>query len=92
FQLNSYLRRKEQTGAYVQDLIELDRWNISLGLRKDWFDVSEENRVDEFSASTGLVNRPAGTENSLTDSKVTGRAGVLYQFDNGIAPYISYSE
>ncbi|MBM7059459.1 TonB-dependent siderophore receptor [Pseudomonas sp. UL073] len=92
FDLYSYLRRKEQTGLYVQDLIESGNWNISLGLRNDWFDVSEENRVDEYSFTTGDVVRPAGTENSLTDNKVTGRAGVLYRFDNGIAPYISYSE
>jgi iron complex outermembrane receptor protein len=92
YDYNSYLRRKEQTGAYVQDLIEVSNWNISLGLRKDWFEVSEENRADEYSGITGLVNRPAGTENSLNDSKLTGRAGVLYQFDNGIAPYVSYSE
>lgn len=92
YDYNSYLRRKEQTGAYVQDLIELGNWNVSLGLRKDWFEVSEENRADEYSRITGLVNRPAGTENSLNDSKLTGRAGVLYQFDNGMAPYISYSE
>ncbi len=92
YDLYSYLRRKEQTGAYIQDLIEVGRWNLSLGLRKDWFEVSESNRLDEYSASTGLVNRAAGTENKLDDSKLTGRAGVLYQFDNGVAPYISYSE
>ncbi|RRV71606.1 TonB-dependent siderophore receptor [Stutzerimonas stutzeri] len=92
FDLYSYLRRKEQTGAYIQDLIEVGRWNLSLGLRKDWFEVSETNRLDEFSSVTGLLSRASGTENSLNDSKLTGRAGVLYQFDNGIAPYISYSE
>ncbi|WP_052080933.1 TonB-dependent siderophore receptor [Pseudomonas sp. ML96] len=94
--LYSYLRRKEQTGVYVQDLIEAGNWNISLGLRNDWFDVSEENRIDEFAWDTNIpgyvVARPGGTENSLDDQKLTGRAGVLYRFDNGLAPYISYSE
>ena len=88
----SYLRRKKQTGAYMQDLIEIGRWNVSLGLRKDWFEVSETNRLDEYDSATGLISRAAGTENALEDSKLTGRAGVLYQFDNGIAPYVSYSE
>jgi iron complex outermembrane receptor protein len=89
--LYSYLRRKEQTGAYVQDLIEVGNWNFSLGLRNDWFEVTEENRVNEYDSLANLT-RPAGTENALDDSKLTGRAGVLYRFDNGLAPYISYSE
>lgn len=33
-----------------------------------------------------------GTEISDKHTKLTGRAGALYLFDNGIAPYISYSE
>ena len=88
----SYLRRKEQTGAYIQDLIEVGRWNLSLGLRNDWFEVSETNRLDEYNDTATAVVRPAGTENKLNDSKLTGRVGVLYQFDNGIAPFVSYSE
>jgi iron complex outermembrane receptor protein len=81
----SYLRRLEQTGVYAQDLIELDKWRFSLGLRQDWVETSDENRL----AETG---RPAGTEISDRRTKLTGRAGVLYLFDNGIAPYLSYSE
>ncbi|SQF93568.1 TonB-dependent siderophore receptor [Paucimonas lemoignei] len=81
----SYLRRLEQTGVYVQDLIELDKWRFSLGLRQDWVETSDENRL----AETG---RPAGTEISDRRTKLTGRAGALYLFDNGIAPYLSYSE
>ena len=81
----SYLRRLEQTGLYAQDLIELDKWRFSLGLRQDWVETSDENRL----AETG---RPAGTKISDKRTKLTGRAGVLYLFDNGIAPYLSYSE
>lgn len=81
----SYLRRLEQTGVYAQDLIEWDKWRFSLGLRHDWVETSDENRIAEF-------GRPEGTEISDKRSKTTGRAGVLYLFDNGIAPYISYSE
>ncbi|BAP42584.1 TonB-dependent siderophore receptor [Pseudomonas sp. LJDD11] len=80
-----YLRRLEQTGLYAQDLIELDRWRVSLGLRQDWVKTSEENRLAEFA-------RPLGTEVEDRRSKFTGRAGVLYLFDNGVAPYLSYSE
>ncbi|MCO7566998.1 TonB-dependent siderophore receptor [Pseudomonas sp. S 311-6] len=76
---NRYLRRLQQTGVYLQDLVELDQWRFSLGLRQDWVKVSEENR---------------DTDSRVSDdrSKFTTRAGVLYLFENGIAPYVSYSE
>mgnify|MGYP006145226035 CR=1 FL=1 len=32
FSPTSYLRRLEQTGVYLQDLIEMDKWRFSLGL------------------------------------------------------------
>lgn len=80
-----YLRRLEQTGVYAQDLVELDRWRFSLGLRQDWVKSSEENRLAEAS-------RPLGTQREDDRTKLTGRVGVLYLFDNGIAPYLSYSE
>ncbi|MBU4637204.1 TonB-dependent siderophore receptor [Pseudomonas chlororaphis] len=81
----SYLRRLEQTGIYLQDLIEMDKWRFSLGLRQDWVETSDENRLAEAS-------RPLGTEINDKRTKLTGRAGALYLFDNGLAPYISYSE
>ncbi|MEX5533389.1 TonB-dependent receptor domain-containing protein, partial [Pseudomonas syringae] len=43
------------------------------------------NRISETS-------RPIGTEISDKRTKLTGRAGALYLFDNGLAPYLSYSE
>ncbi|QQZ42284.1 TonB-dependent siderophore receptor [Pseudomonas sp. SK3(2021)] len=81
----SYLRRLEQTGLYLQDLIEMDKWRFSLGLRQDWVETSDENRLAEAS-------RLVGTEINDKRTKLTGRAGALYRFDNGLAPYISYSE
>ncbi|WP_277589944.1 TonB-dependent siderophore receptor [Pseudomonas chlororaphis] len=81
----SYLRRLEQTGVYLQDLIEMDQWRFSLGLRQDWVETSDENRLAE-------TTRPVGTEINDKRTKLTGRAGALYLFDNGLAPYISYSE
>lgn len=81
----SYLRRLEQTGVYLQDLIEMDKWRFSLGLRQDWVETSDENRIAE-------AGRPVGTEIKDQRTKLTGRVGALYLFDNGLAPYISYSE
>ncbi|KQW29865.1 MULTISPECIES: TonB-dependent siderophore receptor [Pseudomonas] len=85
FSPTSYLRRLEQTGVYLQDLVEMDKWRFSLGLRQDWVQTSDENRIAEF-------GRPEGTEINDKRTKLTGRAGALYLFDNGLAPYISYSE
>ncbi|CAI3791202.1 Ferrichrome outer membrane transporter/phage receptor [Pseudomonas sp. MM221] len=76
---NRYQRRLQQTGVYLQDLVELDQWRFSLGLRQDWVKVAEENRDSD-------------TKVSDQRSKFTTRAGVLYLFENGIAPYVSYSE
>jgi len=76
---NRYQRRLQQTGVYLQDLVELDQWRFSLGLRQDWVKVSEENRDSDSKVSDQR-------------SRFTSRAGVLYLFENGIAPYISYSE
>ncbi len=76
---NRYQRRLQQTGVYLQDLVELDQWRFSLGLRQDWVKVSEENR-------------DSNTKVSDDRSNFTTRAGVLYLFENGLAPYVSYSE
>lgn len=67
-----------QTGIYAQDVIALDRWTLSGGLRYDDFSVKVKDRM-------------AGETNRFDDQATTGRLGALYTFDNGIAPYISYS-
>jgi iron complex outermembrane receptor protein len=76
-------RKLEQTGLYVQDLINLGNWRFSLGVRQDWVDVSFDHTQD---AAYGDQNDSAKLE------QFTGRVGVLYAFDNGLSPYISYSE
>ena len=37
------------------------------------------------------ANRDSGDTSSLSDTQFSGRAGVVYLFDNGVAPYLSYS-
>jgi iron complex outermembrane receptor protein len=71
------LRRQKQTGVYVQDLIEVGRWNFSAGLRQDWYDVSIDDNLIGKDANRG--------------EKLSGHLGALYTFDNGISPYVSYS-
>ncbi|WP_339533069.1 TonB-dependent siderophore receptor [Pseudomonas mucidolens] len=68
-----------QTGLYVQDQIRWDRWALVLGGRYDWANVV--NKVPL-----------ADTRTSSKDQAFTGRAGLVYLFDNGVAPFVSYSE
>ncbi len=75
-------RRLEQTGLYVQDLIALDRWRFSLGLRQDWVETSFEQTNSIYGDQS----------DSDKENKLTGRIGVLYAFDNGLSPYVSYSD
>ncbi|MTD26325.1 TonB-dependent siderophore receptor [Erwinia sp. J316] len=68
-----------QYGVYVQDQLEWNNWNLLLSGRNDWSQV----RNQDFT--------PGGSDITYNDSKFTGRAGLLYAFDNGISPYVSYS-
>ncbi|OSQ38563.1 ferrioxamine B receptor [Thalassospira mesophila] len=69
----------DQTGVYVQDQLAYENWRLSLGAREDWVETDSLNRLTE---------KRTGEDRS----KLTTRAGVLYLFDNGIAPYFNYSE
>lgn len=66
----------KQLGAYAQVTAEVNSWVLNAALRYD--DVS--NQVQ----TTGAIKN--------SQNATTGRIGVLYQFENGIAPYASYSE
>ncbi|WP_198670231.1 TonB-dependent siderophore receptor [Dyella sp. C9] len=68
-----------QTGVYLQDQISLDRWRFLLGVRQDWI---KENQTSG-DPSLVIADQP--------DHKFTWRAGLVYLFDNGLAPYASYS-
>ncbi|WP_343207716.1 TonB-dependent siderophore receptor [Ancylobacter oerskovii] len=75
----SVLQEQEQAGFYVQDQIRYDRWMGTFGLRYDM------SRID----TTNRITNAATVSNE--DNRVTGRAGLTYLFDNGLAPYASYS-
>jgi len=68
----------DQVGLYVQDQIKFDRWVALLGLRHDWAD-----------SNTRLMN---GSAIATSDQATSKRAALLYKFDNGISPYIQYTE
>lgn len=67
-----------QTGIYIQDQLEIDRWNIAVGLRHDW-------------AKTDIDDRLGGADENLDDTAFSGRLGVIYNLDNGLSPYASYT-
>ncbi|MCP1779734.1 iron complex outermembrane receptor protein [Bradyrhizobium japonicum] len=71
--------KQSQVGLYLQDQIKLGRLSFQLGGRQDF--VTTKVNADLFNSSA-----------STDASAFTGRAAVMYNFDNGIAPYFSYSE
>lgn len=73
------IQRQTQMGIYAQDQIGYGGWSLLLSGRFD-------------RASNGTDNHRTGVNTDHTDYDFTGRTGVSYLFDNGIAPYISYSE
>jgi iron complex outermembrane recepter protein len=68
----------EQTGVYGQDQMALGGFRLMLGGRYDWVDAAQLDRI-------GL------TTTRLNEGQFSGRAGLLYLFDDGLAPYVSYS-
>ena len=72
----------QQFGAYALDQIELDKWRFTLGGRQTWV---------KQSTGTTLVSSDTTTKNSLNKNAFSYQAGALYLFDNGIAPFTSYS-
>lgn len=69
----------KQLGTYAQDQFDIGRWSFLLGVREDW--TSEDVMSYSTGATTSQFNRA-----------FTWRAGGVYRFDNGIAPYASYSK
>ncbi|WP_417828151.1 TonB-dependent siderophore receptor [Thalassospira sp.] len=75
----NYEQTTYQYGIYAQDQMNLgDHWVVTLGGRYSKVD-SETEYAD-------------GSSLDQNDEAFTGKAGLSYVFDNGIAPYISYSE
>ncbi|MFD1331986.1 TonB-dependent siderophore receptor [Methylopila musalis] len=73
------LERRNQLGLYAQDQITIDdRLILLLGGRYDLARAETTNRLTDVVTKTD-------------DNAFTGRAGLVYLFDNGLAPYVSYS-
>lgn len=64
-----------QTGIYTLNQLKLDRWVANLSLRHD----------------RGRTLQNSSKQPRIRDDATTGSAGLLYLFDNGFAPYLSYA-
>ncbi|KAA3502741.1 TonB-dependent siderophore receptor [Rhizobium rhizogenes] len=69
---------QQQIGIYAQDQLRFgDGWLVTLNGRYDYVDTELNNRL------------PAGVSRRSNDDALSGRAGLAYEFDNGLTPYVS---
>lgn len=69
-----------QSSIYAQDqMVFAERLHLDLGARYDWIETDSESW------------QGTGSE-TLKDEKPSFSAGLLYAMDNGLSPYVSYSE
>jgi iron complex outermembrane receptor protein len=64
---------------YGQDQIRLDNWAFLFGVRQDW-------------VNTNVKSLKTFETTKESQNAFTWRAGLVYLFELGVAPYFSYSE
>ena len=69
----------DQAGIYLSDQIATGNWRFAIGGRQDWADDESYDPI-------------ADTTRTTEAEEFTWSAGGVYLFDNGFAPYASYSE
>ncbi|MBO0365483.1 TonB-dependent siderophore receptor [Pseudomonas putida] len=77
--LQDFNQKTQQTGVYVQDQMSLDNWRLTLGGREDWVHTGTRFNVNDATSTQ-------------RDKAFSGNVGLSYVFDNGVTPYISYTE
>ncbi|QFT55532.1 TonB-dependent siderophore receptor [Microbulbifer sp. THAF38] len=70
----------EQVGIYLQDQVSLGSLIFNLGLREDRLSSRTQSNVAK------------NVSGKQRETEVTKRFGLMYAFDSGVSPYISYSE
>ncbi|BCH21112.1 TonB-dependent siderophore receptor [Mesorhizobium sp. L-8-3] len=70
--------KQSQFGIYAQDQAKLGNWALTAGGRYDW---TNNETLDKLSGDTS----------EQADDAFTGRVGLVYLSDIGLAPYVSYS-
>ncbi|WP_207553565.1 TonB-dependent siderophore receptor [Teichococcus deserti] len=79
---NRISQGRNQAGLYAQDELRFDRFILTLGGRYDWA-TARTNNYTVASRTTSVIKQD--------DGEFTGRVGLVYRFDNGLAPYASVS-
>ncbi|WP_052080921.1 TonB-dependent siderophore receptor [Pseudomonas sp. ML96] len=79
FALEDKDTRADQNGLYIQEQFKYDNWVFLLGGRYD------RSRTD-------FDNQTTNARHNVRDDNFTWSSGVAYVMDNGLTPYISYSE
>ncbi|MCD1278340.1 TonB-dependent siderophore receptor [Psychrobacter sp. CCUG 69069] len=77
---------QSQLGLYVQDEMQWQDLTVVAGLRHDNFDSSTE----QTEATKGAIYSDKTISNDA--SETSGRLAAIYDFDNGLSPYVSYSQ
>ncbi|MBD9399576.1 TonB-dependent siderophore receptor [Pseudomonas sp. PDM11] len=77
---------QQMAGLYSQIQSKYENWIFLLGGRFDSVDSQYRNKRD---ASSPFSN--AESDLDYTDRDFTWQTGVMYQFENGLSPYVSYS-
>jgi len=77
---------QSQLGFYIQDEMKWQDLTVVAGLRHDNFD----SKTEQTEATKGAVYSNKTIDNSA--SKTSGRLAAIYNFDNGLSPYASYSQ
>jgi iron complex outermembrane receptor protein len=69
-------------GVYAQDQMRLlKHWVLTLGMREDWVGTNLTQRSPTLASGS-----------HANDHAFTYRAALAYEFDSGIAPYVSYAK
>ena len=71
--------RQKQFGVYAQDQMAWGKWRFLIGAREDWVSADDNNPV-------------TASYEAQSARAFTWRTGLVYLFDNGIAPYASFSK
>jgi len=77
---------QSQLGLYVQDEMTWQNWTVVAGLRHDKF----KSILDRTDTSKGVIPSEKMIDNDA--SETSGRLAAIYNFDNGLSPFLSYSQ
>jgi len=75
--------RYEQMGTYLQDEMSWNKWYLTLSGRYDTLKTSSRSYESIYGTQSNSERK---------DEHFSSRASLLYAFDSGISPYVSYSQ